>query len=113
MKKIALRGFAGLVAFALVAFGAYAGNSAESPEQELPEGQTRVVIPVEGMTCGQCCTKVETAVTKMDGVVAATADYAKGKATITYEEEKVTLKAIVDTINTETSFKASMPEETT
>ena len=36
---------------------------------ELPEGQARAVIPVSGMTCGDCCVKVEAAVAKIDGVV--------------------------------------------
>ncbi len=38
-------------------------------EGELPEGQARAVVPVSGMTCGDCCVKVEAAVAKIDGVV--------------------------------------------
>ncbi len=112
MKTIALRSVTGLLVFALAMFAAYAGSSpTEAPEQELPEGQALVVIPLEGMTCGKCCVKVETAVKKLEGIVAATADYQEGRATVTYVEDKVTVEKIVTTINDETSFKASMPEK--
>jgi hypothetical protein len=36
---------------------------------ELPEGQARAIIPVSGMTCGDCRVKVEAAVVKIGGVV--------------------------------------------
>ena len=74
---------------------------------ELPEGQARAVVPVSGMTCGDCCVKVEAAVAKIDGVVDVKADYEKGIATVTYEKDKVDVKQIVETINTKTSFKAT------
>jgi hypothetical protein len=38
-------------------------------EGELPERQARAIIPVSGMTCGDCRVKVETAVAKIDGMV--------------------------------------------
>jgi copper chaperone CopZ len=112
MKRIAFGSFAGLMVVALAVIAAYAGPAAETPEQELPDGQARVVVPVEGMTCGGCCNKVETAVKELDGVVATKADHQKGRATVTYEKDKVTVKQIVDTINDKTSFKASMPKKT-
>ena len=113
MKGITLRSLVGLMVFVLVAFGAYAGSESTETEKELPEGQARVVIAVEGMTCGGCCVKVETAVKELEGIMAAVADYEKGMATFTYDEDKVTVEQIVETINTETSFKATMPEKTT
>ncbi len=111
MRTMVFRTLAGLVVVALAVLGAYAGTAGnETAEQQLPEGQTRVVIPVKGMTCGGCCVPVETAVRKLEGVVDAKADYEEGRATITYEKDKVTVKKIVDAINT-TSFKAPMPEK--
>lgn len=69
------------------------------------------MIPVMGMTCGNCCVKVETAVGKMDGIMAAKTDYQKGKATVTYVEDKLTVEKIFETISDKTSFKASMSEK--
>ena len=112
MKRIAFGSLAGLLVFALAVVAAYAGTPAEISEQKLADGQARVVVPVEGMTCGGCCVKVETALKELDGVVASKADYQKGRATVTYVEDKVTVKQIVETINGKTSFKASMPKKT-
>ena len=113
MKTIMLRTLTRLVILALAVLAAPAGTAEETPEQELPSGQARVVIPVEGMTCCGCCVKIETAVDKLEGVVDSNADYEKGKATVTYVEDKVTVKKIVETINNKTSFKASIPKKTT
>ena len=84
------------------------GTSAisEADEGKLPEGQARAVIQVSGMTCGDCCVKVEAAVAKINGVVDVKADYEEGVATVTYEKNKVDVKQIVEAINTKTSFKA-------
>ena len=112
MKTIVFRSLTGLLVFGLAVFSASAGTEpTDEPEQELPAGQARVVIPVTGMTCGNCCVKVETAVGELDGIVAAEADYQEGKATVTYVEDKLTVEKIVETINDKTSFKASMPEK--
>ena len=75
-------------------------------EGELPEGQARAIVPVLGMTCGDCCVKVEAAVAKIDGVVDVKADYEESIAAVTYEKDKVDVKQIVETINTKTSFRA-------
>lgn len=111
-KKNLLRG---LATFAFIlAVGAFAVQGVETrAEEALPEGQTRVMLEVTGMTCGSCCTKVETAVKDLDGVVSASADYEKGIATIVYVSETITVETIVETINEETSFKASVPTKNT
>ena len=102
-----------LAAFAIIlAVGTFAAQAEEmKADEQLPEGQARVMLAVTGMSCGGCCTKVETAVKHLDGVVKATADYEKGTATIVYVADKVTIEKIVTTINEETIFKASIPDE--
>ncbi len=105
MRKFA---FLGLIMLLLAPAAVFAGEKGE-----LPEGQERAAISVSGMTCGGCCVKVETAVAKMEGVVDVKADYEKGVATIVYEKATVDVKQIVEVINTETSFKATAPEEKT
>jgi len=106
MKKAALISLGVLLLASLVAVA-----SEKSPEKTaLPEGQARVEIAVTGMTCGNCCTKVETAVKTLAGVVDAKADYEKGVATITYKTDQVDVDKIVATINEKTSFKATAHE---
>jgi len=60
------------------------------------------------VSCGACCTKVESAVAALKGVVDVKADYQKGTATVTYVKDQVDVKQIVATINEKTSFKAEM-----
>ena len=93
---------------AVLALVAFAGTAVQAGDNE--EGHTDVTLTIEGMTCGSCCTKVETAVNKLEGVVAAKADYEAGSATVTYVEGEVTVDQIVATINEKTSFKASIPK---
>jgi copper chaperone CopZ len=103
MRKIA---FLGLVLLALTSTAAVAGDS-----EKLPEGQAMAAIEVSGMSCGACCTKVETAVANLEGVVKVKADYEKGMTKVIYETAKVDVDQIVKAINTETSFKAKASKE--
>ena len=111
MKSMVQRSFLGFAILALAILAGPTGAADESQEAPLAEGQARVVVPIEGMTCGSCCVPVETAVKTLEGIVVVKADYKKGQATVTFEEDKVTVKKIVEAINT-TSFKASMPGKT-
>lgn len=103
MRKFALVGLALLV---LVLPAAVAGDHGK-----LPEGQAMAAIEVSGLSCGACCTKVETAVAKMDGVIKVKADYEKGMTQVVYETSKTDVDQIVKVINTETSFKAKAAKE--
>jgi copper chaperone CopZ len=105
MRKIA---FLGLALLMLASPAVVAGD-----QEKLPEGQAMAAIEVTGMSCGACCTKVETAVAKLDGVVKVKADYEKGLTKVIYETSKTDVDQIVKAINTETSFKAKAPEEKT
>ena len=101
MKTIVVLALIGVV----LALPALAGNE----NKPLPAGQTRVVFPVEGMTCAGCTAAIKIAVRKLDGVVAVDGDHEKGTATVTFEKGKVTAEQIVEKIN-KTGFKASLPE---
>jgi len=105
MRKVA---FVGLALLVLASVAVVAGD-----QEKLPEGQAMAAISVTGMSCGACCTKVETAVAKLDGVVKVKADYEKGTAMVVYEKGKTDVDKIVKAINTETSFKATAPKEKT
>jgi len=58
-------------------------------------------LKIKGMTCGHCKMHVEEALTSLAGVASATVDLKKGKATVAYDETKVSLaelkKAVTDT----------------
>lgn len=78
-------------------------------DDPLPRGQQRVVVPVEGMTCGGCVATIKIAVKKLNGIVKVDADHKKGTATVVYEQDKIDVSQIVEAIN-KCGFKASPPE---
>jgi len=53
-------------------------------------------LTVEGMTCGHCEQKVETALEGVDGVTDATADRDAGTATVDGDADPATLVAAVE-----------------
>lgn len=66
---------AGLLVFAIVAAstGLLAGCSTDDPETGSPATEVpRAVVEVEGMACGACAARLESSLSAMDGVDAAT-----------------------------------------
>jgi copper chaperone/Cu+-exporting ATPase len=99
------------IAFGIIALLVLASPASFAGEKEaLPEGQAMASISISGMTCGGCCTKVESAVAELDGVVKVKADYENKVAMVVYETDKVDVDTIVETINTKTGFKAEAGE---
>ncbi len=64
--------------------------------QEVKEKE--ITIPVQGMTCAACSSRVEKAVGKMNGVVSASVNFATEKATIKYNPEVVRISEIKQVI---------------
>jgi copper chaperone CopZ len=56
-----------------------------------PKG-TKVVLKIDGMTCGKCPVKIEKALDKIDGIKKARASYRKHEATVIYDEDCVTIE---------------------
>lgn len=64
----------------------------------------RVRLDVGGMTCAACVARVEKALSKLDGVTSATANFAVENVTIEYDPDKVGLGEIAQTI-TDTGYE--------
>jgi Cu+-exporting ATPase len=58
----------------------------------------RLELPIEGMTCASCVRRVERALNKTSGVHAAAVNYALGRATITYDPERTSPRALASAI---------------
>jgi copper ion binding protein len=67
-----------------------------------------VTIPVSGMHCSHCVSRVKAALTKMEGVRAVDADLDKGQAVVSFEKDKVDAAKMVEAIDT-LGFKAGAP----
>lgn len=71
-----------------------------------------VVIPVEGMSCASCASKVKRALKDIPGVGDAVIDLGERHATVDYDPRQLGLDRLVAAING-TGFKAGAPAEST
>jgi P-type Cu+ transporter len=63
------------------------------PETATP-ASSRIVLPVEGMTCAACSNRVGRALTKLDGVEVANVNFATHRAAVTYDPGRVAPEAL-------------------
>lgn len=83
-------------------------HSTAAAPAKLGPGEARVEIPIAGMHCGHCATRVENAVQKLDGVKTAEVRLDDGKVVVVFEKSKVAVPKIVETIDA-LGFKAGAP----
>lgn len=68
---------------------------------------TKVVLAVEGMHCGACSEKIIAALSSIEGVEAAAADYQTGEAKVAIDAAKVKTDALVKAVEA-VGFKATV-----
>lgn len=71
---------------------------------------TTANFTVTGMMCSACQVKIESALSKTDGVKAAQVDLKAGSATVTYDDGKVKPDQIIKIIENE-GFKAQLKKK--
>ena len=110
--------------FGTLVVGAFAANAlyphlglAETTETKIeraaaaqPASQV-VVLPIEGMTCVTCEAHVEKVLAAIPGVTSADASTANSNAVIAFDPAQTTPDALVQAVNTQTGYKATLPEE--
>ncbi|WP_391119819.1 copper chaperone CopZ [Psychrobacillus sp. L3] len=60
---------------------------------------SQVTLNVQGMSCGHCVNAVESNVGKLDGVEQVNVHLETGKVDVSFNEEKVTVEKIKETID--------------
>lgn len=60
---------------------------------------SQVTLNVQGMSCGHCVSSVESSVGKLDGVNEVKVHLESGKVDVSFEEDKVSLDVIKETID--------------
>lgn len=92
----------------------HAGHAAAQPAQpaaaKLAPGEARVEIPVTGMHCGNCVSRVEAALGKLDGVKSTDVRLADGKVIVVYEKAKLAPAKLVEAIDA-LGYKAGKPSQ--
>ena len=71
-------------------------------------------IKVDGMQCSYSCAgKVNSVVQKIDGVKESSVDFAKGMATVTYDNKKVNRNDIIKNLKNNTGYLIEQASATT
>ncbi len=87
---------------------AHASSAPAAAPAPLAQGEARFTIPVAGMSCSHCASRVQTALTKVEGVKSADAILEKGQAIVTVEKGKVDPAKLVAAIDA-AGYKAGTP----
>jgi P-type Cu+ transporter len=58
----------------------------------------RVDLPITGMTCAACASRIERQLKKQTGVEACSVNFATAKATVNYDPQKTNVSALVQTV---------------
>ncbi len=89
----------------------HAATQSAPPAAATPTpGDVRVTIPVTGMHCGHCASRVEAAVQRLDGVKAISVHLHDGRVIVVFEKAKLAPAKIVETIDA-LGFKAGPPAQ--
>jgi P-type Cu+ transporter len=67
----------------------------------------RLELPIEGMTCASCASRIERKLNKLDGVTASV-NYATEKAAVEYDPAQVTPGALIDAVE-QVGYSARLP----
>ena len=71
-------------------------------------------IKVDGMQCSYSCAgKVNSVVQKIEGVKESSVDFAKGMATVTYDDNKVNRNDIIKSLKSNTGYSIEQASATT
>ncbi|GEM_PF-294452 len=107
IATVIVLGFVGLNTGRL--FFARTPGSAQ-PQAPLASGMSRVVIPVEGMTCATCEVAIRYALKSVNGVESARVSAAAKTATVEYDPAKTNPEKLVAAINA-TGYRATLPRD--
>lgn len=55
---------------------------------------THAILNIQGMSCGGCSSKVQAALTRIDGVVAADVSHSSGKAQVEFDGARTSAQAL-------------------
>jgi len=62
--------------------------------------KSRIVLPIEGMSCASCAATVQEALTGATGVAAATVNYATAKAAVDYDDAQTGVAELIKAVRT-------------
>ena len=60
--------------------------------------RTRIILPIEGMSCASCAATVQEALAGAGGVVSAAVNYATAKAAVDYDDAQTNVTDLLKTV---------------
>jgi len=81
----------------------------QTTDLELPANR-QVVISIKGMMCSSCGQEIEKSLRKVAGVRTIWVDVPNDRATVSYDERKVTPRQLAESIR-KAGYEASLPTE--
>lgn len=86
-------------------------NAQTTASAETLKGEPKTVtLKVTGMTCGGCANNIHSALSKQDGILENEVKYPGDVATVKYNPDKITEKAIITTIE-KAGYKAEVMKD--
>lgn len=70
----------------------------EEDKKDMTMAEKQATLPIEGMTCAACATRIEKGLNRMDGIAEASVNLASERAAVQYDGDAVTLQQVVDKI---------------
>jgi mercuric ion binding protein len=108
MKRLALLSFLGALSSpAVLACGGCASTSSAEAPAAATAATSTATLRIEGMTCASCTVTIRTAANKLDGVGTIDVDVEAGRATVTFDAEKVSAEQIAAKI-TDAGYAATV-----
>ena len=104
--------FLGIVtvfAMVMLAFPYFSEVFYPKPEKQLilveKQNIQKINIKIEGMTCESCEHTINYSIGQLDGIISTESSFAKGNAIVEFDQTKISIKAIEETVN-KTGYKA-------
>lgn len=97
-----------IFAIGMLSFPSFSGNFYDNTPIEqgvFSADSSKVVLNIEGMTCGSCENHINHALNNTVGVISCSTSYKEGSTTIVYDTKKTNLKELNKIINKKTGYK--------
>ena len=98
-----------ILAISMLSFPSFSGNFYDNTpiEQSAITDSSKIVLNIEGMTCGGCESKINGVLNKTEGVISCNASYKDASVTIIYDKEVTDSEGLSKIISKKTRFKVT------
>ena len=96
-----------ILAISMLSFPSFSGNFYDNTpiEQSAITDSSKIVLNIEGMTCGGCESQINRVLNKTEGVISCNASYKDASVTIIYDKEVTDSEGLSKIISKKTKFK--------